>query len=362
MTRTTLAWQPPELLVALARPGDPPIDALDDEPFDELVATCEYHRMLGVLADAIRGGRLGVSPRQLESFEELYRNWLAHDLQLEKLLCQVADRLDADGIDFRVLKGIALANGIYEDPAQRVFGDADVLVRSRDFTRAAGVIAAMGGTRALPELRPGFDDRFGREILLRFGPLELDLHRTLLDGALGLAIETDDLFERPAPILIGGRAMSAMSPEAQLTHACYATVLGDWPPRLSARCDVARILADLDEAAGVVALADRWQASAVVAQGILETVQSLGVTIEHPLVSWAQAFRPTPREQSLIRAARGPGRGYSRHLASLSTIHGFANRIFYLRSIVLPSRKYLDARGLDRSKMLKRTLAAIRRK
>ena len=62
------------------------------------------------------------------------------------------------------------------DADARVFGDVDVLVAPGGLHRTAAVlVAAFGGTRAEPEVRPGFDDRFGREAMVRVRNIEVDL-------------------------------------------------------------------------------------------------------------------------------------------------------------------------------------------
>ena len=92
--------------------------------------------------------------------------------------------VDRAGIESRVLKGVALAHTAYDDPADRVFADVDLLVPGDELTRAATVLtAALGAERPVPEIRPGFDDRFGKEAMLKVDGLELDLHRTFVELA-----------------------------------------------------------------------------------------------------------------------------------------------------------------------------------
>src|SRR4051812_21943518 len=162
--------------------------ALTDDEFGALFDRCEGDRLIGLLAAAVRDGALPVSDTARDMLEEEWQRWLAHDLRIERLLLDALHELAAAGIPARVLKGVALAHTAYSDPAVRVFGDADVLVPGPHFTRAATVLAErLDAQRYLPELRPGFDDRFGKEVMLRVplrsGPLELDLHRVFVDGA-----------------------------------------------------------------------------------------------------------------------------------------------------------------------------------
>jgi hypothetical protein len=101
---------------------------------------------------------------------------------------------------------VALANTVYADPALRVFADVDLLVPSADFGHAARILeSALGADRALPEIRPGFDARFGREAMLRSdNGLALDIHRTFVDGGFGLTVDLDDLFVSLRSFPLGG--------------------------------------------------------------------------------------------------------------------------------------------------------------
>src|SRR5690349_12849963 len=94
----------------------------------QLVSECEQERLLGLLARAIRDGRVAVTDEERDRFETAFRGWLTHALRVERLLIDATITLDRAGIDSRVLKGVALSHTAYPDPADRVFGDVDVLV------------------------------------------------------------------------------------------------------------------------------------------------------------------------------------------------------------------------------------------
>lgn len=338
----------------------------------EFLIACEDHRVLGLLPPAERAGALVLADYQREAAELRLRYWLSHDLIVERRAQDSARLLEGAGIEYRLLKGVVLANSLYPDPSMRVFADVDLVVRSADFTRAAGVLASgLDATRVLPELRPGFDDRFGREILLRCGPVEIDLHRTLVDGPFGARIDLRDLFERPRVITIGDQQLQTVSLSAQFVHACFSALLGEWPPRLMVLRDVLEHLGPVDrsttvDAAEVIALATRWGARAVVAVAIRRAIEDLGVRPDHELpdhelVEWATTFRPSLLDRLLLRTYRGRARGYTSQLATVVAIHGWAAKAAYLRAITRPSSEYLVARGFRRGERLRRALGLIRR-
>jgi hypothetical protein len=169
------------------------------------------------------------------------------------------------------------------------------------------------------------------------------------EGALGLLINTDDLFAGAATFELGGRSLPALPREQQLLHASYAAVLGDVPPRLMNVRDVAQVVAVLDpEPDRVREIARRWQAEALLARGLALAWDLLALEGSPGLVQWARGYEPTPREQQLLEAHLNPNRAHTRHLAALRVLPGIRQRTAYLRALVWPDRAYLEARGFTR--------------
>jgi hypothetical protein len=247
-----------------------------------------------------------------------------------------------------VLKGVALSHTAYPDPADRVFGDVDLLVPGDQLRRAATVLTAAFDARPPPpELRPGFDDRFGKEAMIKVGAVEVDVHRTFVEGAYGLTVQLDDLFAPPYRFPLGGHELDALPQPQRLLHACYAAAFGDWPPRLMSLRDVAQlILKEQPHIIDVLMMARRWRAEAVVARAIVPTWNELALTVRPPLVEWAFGYAPNRTEQLLLAAHEGPARAFTRHVAAVVVLRGGADRLAYVRAITLPQPEYLAARGM----------------
>jgi len=323
-----------------------PTDAVD---VGALLGECEGERLVGLLARAVRDGRITLSDAEHDEVEGVYLGWLTHALRAERLLLAVTLELDRAGIETRVLKGAALSHTAYRDPSDRVFGDLDLLVPAHELHRAAEVVARGFATqRVQPELREGFDDRFGKEVMLPVGPVEVDLHRTFVEGAYGLTVVLDDLFAPPYRFPLGGHELDALPQPQRLLHACYAAALGDWPPRLMSLRDVAQlVLGERPHIIDVLTMARAWRADAVVARAITTAWDVLAITEQPPLVEWARNHRPSRADRMLLAAHEGPARAFSRHVAAVFVLPGVSDRLAYLGAIVLPQRSYLEARGLS---------------
>jgi hypothetical protein len=323
--------------------------ALHDDEFRSLLNSCENHRLLGLLAKAVRDDAILLSDDQEAEFEELYRAWLTHALRVERLLLEATAALDRGGIPSRVLKGVALAHTAYDDPSERVFGDVDLLVPADRLTRAAEVLAAeFDAERPQPELRPGFDDRFGKEVMLRIRSLELDLHRTFVEGAYGLTVKFDDLFAPPYRFPLGVTELEALPMPQRLLHASYAAAFGDWPPRLMSLRDLAQLVhRERPNLVDVLLMARDWQCEPIVARAVARAWDELALTTSPPIVEWARRYEPARRDRWMLAWHEGPARAFTGQMAALLVLRGAETRLAYLRAIMFPQRSYLAARGFS---------------
>ena len=155
-------------VAAYGLPSTHSLEGAGRSEFDALLAECERERLTGLLARAVRDGQVVVGDDQRARLEDVFRAWLTHALRVEQVLLGVTRELDRAAIESRVLKGVAFSHTAYPDPSDRVFADVDLLVPGHELRRAAEVLGRrFDAPRAQPELRPGFDDRFGKEVMMR---------------------------------------------------------------------------------------------------------------------------------------------------------------------------------------------------
>jgi hypothetical protein len=353
--------------LAIAAHGLPTRWTLPDAPLDDaawstLLSAATGGRLLGLLADAARTGAMATTAEQHRDLSIAADRWLSSNLGLERLALVVDDVLEAAAVPRRFLKGLSLAHTVYARPDLRVFGDIDLAVPSAHIVEAIEVLGRAVGPRMEPELNRGFDREFGKGATLK-GPdgNEVDLHRTLVWGALGLSADNDDLFVDATPFELGRHRLLGLDPDTTFLHACYTAVLGDVPPRLIALRDVAEVLAssavDIDR---TLAIAERWRARAVVALAVQRAWDGLELTIEHPFVEWSRAYEPAPFEELLLRSHLMAGGTYARRVSAVAVLPDLSARVRYLRSIVLPSREYLASRDFTWGHHLRRSLAFLR--
>lgn len=337
-----------------------PLAPVSDEAWAQLLAELRAARLDGHLLAAIRDGAIATTAEQRRTAHRQVRAAQAGALLLQARTIATYDLLASRGIDVRILKGFAVANTAFADPSARLFADVDVLVPSDSFDDAATVLLASGYQRTWPELRLGFDRRYGKSVLF-VAPdgLEVDVHRTFVKGPFGLLIDLDDLFRERPCISLSSRPLAILGRTPRFLHACYNAALGNVPPKLAALRDVAQIvLHDPPDLDAVVGTAHRWQGEAVVARALRLAWHELGVLPTVPLVAWAHAHTASSQDRARLRPyLRARTRYAVTALATVPVIPGAVGKARFLAATLVPSRASLDSRGSSRL----RWIAGLRR-
>lgn len=327
----------------LEMPGHP----LEAAEWSELVEGVIAERLAGLLLEAVESGSLPATDSQRESVIDLHVQSMATVLLLERCLLATVEALGEAGIPSLVLKGSAVAHLDYSNPSLRPFADVDILVRSQHFDMAVETLTSLGCARQYPEPRRSFDRRFGKGTSFTTpSGLELDLHRTFVMGPYGLSIDLEQLWEDPQAFTLGGQQLHGLSAEKRLLHACYHSTLGDVPPKLMPRRDIAEMLlygdADTDR---VLELARAWRAEAVLAHAVRSAWQTLSIADSLRLSSWAATYQTSERDQKSLEIYLTQGSNYTtRSLAAISALPRWRDRMSFMAALAWPQREYLDGR------------------
>ncbi len=133
-----------------------------------------------------------------------------------RAICRAAlEALGASGVSVLVIKGAALAEIVYDHPAQRHCHDIDLLVAPDDLERAVRALGTAGFTpaSASPDYGPS-DIRLDHP-----SGLPLELHAKLF--ALPFySLPATEAWERSRATTIAGVAARVLSPEHALVHVC----------------------------------------------------------------------------------------------------------------------------------------------
>lgn len=331
----------------IARTGlDAPerIEHIDDVAWRRLVDVLVAQRCTGQAVRAWREGGFELDPQRLATLLDRHEEQLALDLRIERFIIDCCEALTNAGIEFRVVKGPAIAHRFYTDPSERSFGDGDVLVRRRDFAATLETLSGVGLVRRMASPRRSFDRFIKAACLVDVDGMQLDVHQTLAPGPYGVLIDTDALFERPATVTLGNSTLPCLADDATLLHACAHAVLGDPVPRLMSCRDVAQILASIDHARAIETF-ERFRAGAIAQRAVGVVQLTLGFTPNGAFVDWALAHALSRSDRWRLDSYECDGSRYAAQTAAtfwvLPTIR---DRFAFASALAFPRHGYVTDR------------------
>jgi hypothetical protein len=333
-----------------------------EEAFTELHGRVRSQRLEGLALQASRDGAVALTDSQRAIFATSHRQDMEQALRLERAALDVSQRLADHGIRAVVLKGVALANSIYREPEIRAFVDVDVLVQQGRFTAAIDVLIADGARRELPEVRPGFDDRFAKDVPLDADGMAIDLHRTLIRGPFGVRIPVAELIAASRPLELGDGTLRALAPSDAYVFAGLTAGAADVPARLLTLRD----LLELERAPGFDAdavrrAARRWRVEAALARAVIVLAERLQPVPSPALLPWARSFRPAVLDRLYMSCYTSSARSYRSTLATLVALDTWSDRRRLAWALLVPQRTYRAARGWSLGDHLRRAIGKLRR-
>jgi hypothetical protein len=220
---------------------------------------------------------------------------------------------------------------------------------------ALDVLVAAGGVVDVPPPSRAWLARFGKDVAVRLAGYEVDLHRSLVEGAFGLTIDIDELAAHTEPFTVGRRQLLALDAPGRLVHAAVHTA-SSTIERLSSARDVATLLVVTAVPWEIaVERAARWRVDGLLAAGIATTWRQLGMPA-HPAADWAAAHAPDPAQRRALASLRT---GESRWWSGVTALP-WRVRPAYLAPMAWPSAEYLAARGRTRREHITLSLGRLR--
>jgi len=161
-----------------------------------------------------------IPSRLFKTIEYTYYTNLKRNLRFEEELSRVAEAASAGGLTIIPLKGLALIQTLYPNPALRVMNDVDILIKKGELGGLKDILPGLGW-RELPRKAPAqevIEDRHAALFSKRLSTdtvLSLEIHTTLA-YARPKKIMIPRLWERAYAKTIRGTAMHYLSSEDTL--------------------------------------------------------------------------------------------------------------------------------------------------
>jgi hypothetical protein len=318
-----------------------------DDDWPRLLGYIARQRITGFASAAVRAGSFLVTEQQSAELEEQHRSAMAMVLVLDHLLVELSSAMTEAGLPTVVLKGPAVADTFYPDRSLRSFGDLDLLISAADWRATSEVLEGLGFRRIIPEPRPGFDERFGKGASFEDArKLQVDLHRTLAMGPFGLWIDGEALLEGTTSFPITDGSLRRLDDTNALIHASIHAALGRQHPQLVPLRDVLQMAWSGRIDWGMLsARMLEWRLTAPVSHAL----RTASATLDVPLPDDVHEVLTTPIGAIERRALRAyttdrKGRG-GPELSALWAIPGLRPRAAFVRAMLFPDRRFLEAEG-----------------
>ncbi len=258
----------------------------------------------------------GIEDEWMPRFKGIYRHtWFGNQVWMRRVR-QVEATLAARGVVPVALKGLALANGYYENPGLRPMDDLDLLIAPTEVQPAIDALRAAGWAVPLDHPELVLEVVHGIELVSDSGE-RLDLHGHLLQGSLNEAVDARRC-ARAETLALADGPLRVLDATDQLLHVMVHGVELDPPAprwladaltimrRRGADLDWPRLLAD-------AAAESRTLAVARALTRLRDVFGTENVPVPAPVVAALANRRWSRRARFEERIASGPrvfGVGY----------------------------------------------------
>jgi hypothetical protein len=191
-------------------------------PWPEVLRLVGPSNVGGAVYAATQGMREAMPADVREALEQAYYRSAAENTRCLHQLARVGQALSRTGARLLLLKGAALAETLYDDPALRLIGDIDLAVPRPDVPACRDVLMDLGYAPGQVETQPG--DLLAHSNQELFTPPDpyrtpLELHWHILDVPYYLnRVPMDWFWGNSETRTIAGQPFQLLNPEANLIY------------------------------------------------------------------------------------------------------------------------------------------------
>jgi hypothetical protein len=230
-------------VLACAALGDSSrVTPMSTDQWDALLVTVAAERVTGFLAQAVLGG-FPVTDQQHDAALAIHRTAVMTDLRIEQAVMGLARLFEQERVRWRLVKGLAAARLLYDDPALRSTGDVDVLVHPSDFPRAVEAIRSGGGSSwEYLAHGPAAEAAAAAQTFMHASGVELDVHRQVRGHAGRYRLPASLFFDADQTVSVQGADVLVPTMPVVVLHAMLHLSKGgpDAFARLSTLVDLLR--------------------------------------------------------------------------------------------------------------------------
>ncbi|HEY2993667.1 MAG TPA: nucleotidyltransferase family protein [Methylomirabilota bacterium] len=333
---------------------DAPADRLSDADWDAVVTEAEAQALTPLLRRWLwRGGLLErvAAPARAR----LERHAVAHvarTLLLARTQASVLSALAAAGVRAAPLRGPALGERLYDDPALRPCGDVDVLVDRAALGPVERALAALGFHEV--DRRTGFAREFSYalELVESSHGVVVEPHFTLGYPPFTEAVDLGRVWSRARRARMAGVESLTLGSEATLLNLCLHVVH-------KAPAVPALWIYDLDRLVRREGAALDWPEFVALARAsrlaplVASTLRQATALFDSPVPDDVLAELERAAASPLARLLSGTSVDGKESLAALLALPGWRARLRYASAVLFPSPRFMTLEyGLTRRRQL----------
>jgi hypothetical protein len=274
--------------------------------WSQVLAWAEQHKVLPLLSRQLHAIAPAAVPQPV--LEQLHSQALGatrHSLFLTGQLLKLLDLLQTHGIPAIPLKGPLLATVAYGNLALRQFDDLDVLVHTCDMLRAKDLLIAQGFEPLVQLTERQAASYLRSQYVYPFisvdGSTIVELHHDIRPRYFAFQLDPEQLWERLAPLTVGGREVLNLATEDLLLMLCVHGANHCWE-RLAWICDLAELVRSRPglDWQRLIDVARVSGGERMVLLGLLLARDLLGTRLPEQVMAWIAADEALP---SLARQA-----------------------------------------------------------
>ncbi|MEI7831711.1 MAG: nucleotidyltransferase family protein [bacterium] len=170
--------------------------------------------------------------QEMASFQKTYERCL---IQMTADLIRAVRAVEAEGIPVICLKGPVLAQVLYGDPAMRLFGDLDILVRQDYMHRVEEVLKTIGLKPIINEYHPDeviteleLTDDWEKPYQFPNKQYLLEVHWKITDADFLHAFNIDEIFSSNRTVTLNGHTVRTLNTEDMALYLCYHATHHYW--------------------------------------------------------------------------------------------------------------------------------------
>jgi hypothetical protein len=214
--------------------------------WDYLLKLARRHKVMPLVYRQLKTNfNEAVPAASMTRLQEFFYLNVARNQLLSDELCEVLELFEKSGVSAVSYKGLTLAASIYGDAALRQFSDLDIFVHQDEVKKASAVLTSRGyqGEHQLTSTQETAFLKIECEHLFRHEGkrVYLDLHWGFVPKYFPLRLDSESMWGRLEPTLIGETRTHTFAPEDLLLILCVNAGKEFWT-ELCRLCDINELI------------------------------------------------------------------------------------------------------------------------